>query len=173
MGGVYDGQIKVPIKAEDARPGAERKALIRTLRHEYTHAVVKELCPGCPNWLNEGIAQYFELGGPQDGAPPSTGKDREDRQKEIEKELRAVRDRRIPLEKVPPRMWEISDQAFARLTYLEGLGFVTYLVEKHRAFRLRLLLSAYRREGSLSRAFLTNYGASLSDLEDLWWKSLD
>jgi len=69
-------------------------------------------------------------------------------------------------------MWEISDPAVARLTYLEGLGFVTFLVESHRAFRLRILLTALRRDGSLAKAFQSTYGASLQELEGRWWGSL-
>jgi tetratricopeptide (TPR) repeat protein len=174
VGGVYDGQIKVPIHAEDGKPGAERKVLIRTLRHEYTHAVVKDLCPGTPNWLNEGIAQYFEL---SDAPPPGSGSaqgmgERESREERNRKDLLANREKRIPLEKIPTRMWEISDPGFATWTYLEGLGFVSYLVETHRAFRLRLLLSAYRRDGSLASAFQATYGAPLEALEERWWSSL-
>jgi tetratricopeptide (TPR) repeat protein len=167
VGGVYDGQIKVPIRAEDGKPGAERKLLIKTLRHEFTHAVVKDLCPGTPNWLNEGIAQYFEL---PDG--PASAPERKEIAERARKELLAHRDKRIPLEKIPPRMWEISDPALARWTYLEGLGFVTWVVERHRPFRLRLLLSAYRRDGSLAQAFQSTYGAPLEALESQWWTSL-
>jgi len=166
VGGVFDGQIKIPVNPEEGRPGARRHTLIRTLRHEYTHAVVKELSPACPNWLNEGIAQYFEY-------PEEAGEDRSRRDQRMTKQLIENRQRKIPLERVPPRMWEISDQSFARLTYLEGLGFVSYLIEKHRAFRLRILLSTYRREGSLNRAFKITYGATLQELEDRWWKSVE
>ncbi len=165
VGGVYDGQIKIPVKPEEGQTEVDRPTLLRTLRHEYTHAVVKELCPGCPNWLNEGIAQYFEL-------PENVKSLRDQRNQETVKRLLQIQDRRIPLERIPPRMWEISDQSFARLTYLEGLGFVSYLVETHRTFRLRLLLTTYCREGSLNRAFKITYGATLGELEVRWWRFL-
>ena len=175
VGGVYDGQIKIPVKAEDGKPGGARRTFLRTLRHEFVHVVVKELCPTCPNWLNEGIAQYFEIEGEKEpgGDQAPARAERASRRERLAKDLRALPGKRIPLEKVPLRMWEISDQAFARLTYLEGLGFVDFLVERHRAFRLRLLLAACRREGSLSRAFEVTYGAGLAGLEAQWWRSLD
>jgi len=53
-GGLYDGKIRLPIGGlTDITP-----ELRATLRHEYTHAVVRELTKGnCPVWLNEGIAE--------------------------------------------------------------------------------------------------------------------
>jgi tetratricopeptide (TPR) repeat protein len=171
VGGVYDGQIKVPVQEAESRSGAARGTLVRTLRHEYAHVVVKDLYPGCPNWLNEGLAQYFEL---EEGKEP--GRDtpeRSARREKLRQELKANAAKRIRLEKVPARLWEIIDASLARWTYLEGLGFVSYLVEKHRAFRLRLLLSAARREGSLARAFEVTYGAPLSELENRWWQTIE
>jgi tetratricopeptide (TPR) repeat protein len=56
-GGAYDGRIRVPVL------GAlnERKEFERVLTHEFTHALVKTLAPrGVPQWLNEGLAMYFE-----------------------------------------------------------------------------------------------------------------
>ncbi|MGH9361481.1 MAG: hypothetical protein ACRD2T_06145, partial [Thermoanaerobaculia bacterium] len=171
VGGVYDGQIKVPVQPEEARPGAARKLLMRTLRHEYTHALVKEICPGCPNWLNEGIAQYFEL---EESRDPTSGaaKERAARLERLKGALQGAAGRRLPLEKIPARMSEISDEGLAQLTYMEGLGFVAYLAENHRAFRLRLLLAACQREGSLGRAFEITYGSSLGELEARWWRSV-
>ncbi len=177
VGGVYDGQIKVPIEPADTRPGAERRELHRTLRHEFVHAVVKELCPGCPNWLNEGIAQHFEIDDGIDNraaGSPSSGRNlRESRRQKLIEDLRKHRDRKIPFERVPVRLSEIADQSLARWTYLQGLGFTTYLAERHQAFRLRLLLASLRQDGSLAKAFETTYGASLADLEKEWWQSLE
>ncbi|RME59903.1 MAG: hypothetical protein D6780_04365, partial [Candidatus Dadabacteria bacterium] len=37
------------------------KGLLRTVRHEYLHAVVDAISSGrCPGWLDEGLAQWFE-----------------------------------------------------------------------------------------------------------------
>lgn len=167
---LYDGQIKAPIATGETKAGAPRPGLLRLLRHEYTHVVVKELCPACPNWLNEGIAQYFEVEPPT----PGSGSDERASQRErTRRDLRSVASKRIPLEKMPARMGDITDPGLARLAYLEGLGFVDYLAERYQAFRLRLLLATFRRGGSLARAFQETYGAALGDLETAWWKSIE
>jgi tetratricopeptide (TPR) repeat protein len=58
-GGAFDGRIRVPV-----RGALENLAAFeRVLTHEYTHAVVRSLAPrGVPQWLNEGLAMYFEGG---------------------------------------------------------------------------------------------------------------
>jgi tetratricopeptide (TPR) repeat protein len=58
-GGAFDGRIRVPV-----RGALENLASFeRVLTHEYTHAVVRSLAPrGVPQWLNEGLAMYFEGG---------------------------------------------------------------------------------------------------------------
>jgi tetratricopeptide (TPR) repeat protein len=60
-GGAFDGRIRVPV-----RGALENLASFeRVLTHEYTHAVVRSLAPrGVPQWLNEGLAMYFEGGDP-------------------------------------------------------------------------------------------------------------
>jgi len=58
-GGAYDGRIRVPVR------GAleDRRGFERVLTHEYTHALVRSLAPrGVPQWLDEGLAMYFEGG---------------------------------------------------------------------------------------------------------------
>jgi tetratricopeptide (TPR) repeat protein len=57
-GGVYDGKIRLPFGAMKEITPPMRGVLY----HEYAHAVVFDLTRGnCPLWLNEGIAQMFEL----------------------------------------------------------------------------------------------------------------
>ena len=56
-GGAYDGKIRVPVQ------GAMKntREFERVLTHEFTHALVKSIAPrGVPQWLNEGLAMYFE-----------------------------------------------------------------------------------------------------------------
>lgn len=56
-GGAYDGRIRVPVQ------GAMKNVLEfqRVLTHEFTHALIRSVAPrGVPQWLNEGLAIYFE-----------------------------------------------------------------------------------------------------------------
>lgn len=58
-GGAYDGRIRIPVR------GALNSAaeLDRIVTHEFVHAAIQSLAPrGVPNWLNEGLASYFEPG---------------------------------------------------------------------------------------------------------------
>lgn len=53
-GGLYEGQIKIPLA------GSDPDTLKTVLYHEYTHAVLfDQIGSRCPWWLNEGLAQYL------------------------------------------------------------------------------------------------------------------
>lgn len=178
IGGVFDGQIKVPVVLDrDGFRGVTTETL-RALQHELSHALIKEVYPGCPNWLNEGVAQFFELypvpraGVSRAEAERQAGQLRARRRELVERRLRNERERRVAFAKIPARLWDISSESEARWTYLQGLGFVEFLAGKHHIFRLRLLLETARAERSLKRAFTLTYGQELSVLEDAWWRTL-
>ena len=46
----------------------------KDLRHELTHAMLHSVCQGVPIWLDEGLAEYFELPVNQNGVNPTSGK---------------------------------------------------------------------------------------------------
>jgi tetratricopeptide (TPR) repeat protein len=156
VGGLFDGQLKLPLGGGASPSAEDLEALDEALRHEMTHAVVRSITPECPNWLNEGLAQHFERPG---------------RGASVAAELRA-QGSRVRLEDVPVRLWEVDDESLARKTYLQGLGFVEFLVAEFHEFRLRLLLEAIREEGSLKKAFERTYGLSLHEAEDRWWSDV-
>lgn len=158
VAGVYDGQIKLPVPRAKPRTPEDARALDESLRHELAHLAVRQVSPECPNWLNEGIAQRFE------------GKERGD---ETRKLLRAGASRKIAFRNVPARLWEVEDEALARWTYLQGLGFVDYLCERFLEFRLRLLLDALAKERSLGAAFEATYGITLEAAEAAWWRDIE
>jgi hypothetical protein len=54
----YKKKILIPISKNDKRSSGD---VLRSLRHEYLHAVTHALSGGrCPGWLDEGIAQLLE-----------------------------------------------------------------------------------------------------------------
>ncbi len=158
VGGFYDGQIKLPVPVEvDEKSPAFRK-LLEVLRHEYVHLLIVELAAECPMWLNEGIAQYFEASYTRDA---------------VYSRLKDSKEIRIPLKKMPARLGKIDDVALARWVYLQGLGFVEFLAEKYKPFRLRLLLRAIAEEHSAAAAFERIYGRSTGELEKEWWERVE
>ena len=54
----YRGEITIPLSPSQL---LDLDNLYRSIKHEYTHAVVHSLSGGkCPGWLDEGIAQWAE-----------------------------------------------------------------------------------------------------------------
>ena len=54
----YDGRIRIPVRGALSNPAE----LDRVATHEYVHAVIHQLYPRVPGWLNEGLATYLEPG---------------------------------------------------------------------------------------------------------------
>lgn len=54
----YDGRIRIPVLGALNAPGE----LDRIVTHEFVHAVVHQMYPRVPGWLNEGLATYLEPG---------------------------------------------------------------------------------------------------------------
>lgn len=122
-GGLYDGKIRLPIGgATELTP-----ELRATLRHEYTHAVVRELTRGnCPTWLNEGIA---ELQGRQESNPPL-----------IELAQAIKTGAFIPLRSLEGNFSALDEQRI-RLAYEESYAAVNYLVTNYGWYRVKAILA--------------------------------
>ena len=54
----YDGRIRIPVLGALKDPAE----LDRIVTHEYVHAVLHQMYPRVPAWLNEGLATYLEPG---------------------------------------------------------------------------------------------------------------
>jgi tetratricopeptide (TPR) repeat protein len=54
----YDGRIRIPVLGALNDPAE----LDRIVTHEYVHAVLHQMYPRVPGWLNEGLATYLEPG---------------------------------------------------------------------------------------------------------------
>lgn len=54
----YDGRIRIPVMGALQNPAE----LDRIVTHEYVHALVQQMFPRVPGWLNEGLATLMEGG---------------------------------------------------------------------------------------------------------------
>ena len=54
----YDGRIRIPVMGALRSPAE----LDRIVTHEYVHALVQQMYPRVPGWLNEGLATLMEGG---------------------------------------------------------------------------------------------------------------
>jgi hypothetical protein len=54
----YDGRIRIPVLGALNNPAE----LDRIVTHEFVHAVIHQMYPRVPAWLNEGLATYLEPG---------------------------------------------------------------------------------------------------------------
>ncbi|MRR36373.1 tetratricopeptide repeat protein, partial [bacterium] len=121
-GGLYDGKIRLPIGGL-VEITQELRA---TLRHEYTHAVVRELTKGnCPVWLNEGIAELqgrHELNTPlaELGSAARTGE-------------------YLPLRKLEGGFTSLGSRE-VRLAYEQSYAVVNFMVSAYGWHRMRGIL---------------------------------
>lgn len=122
-GGLYDGKIRVPIGGlVEITP-----ELKGTLRHEFTHAVVRELTKGnCPVWLNEGIA---ELQGRLEFNAPLP---------ELDKALKTGEF--IPLKNMEEGFTTLGINE-VRLAYEQSYALVNFMVTTYGWHRVRAILS--------------------------------
>lgn len=152
-GGLYDGKIRLPIGGmTELTP-----ELRATLRHEYTHAVVRDLTRGnCPSWLNEGIA---ELQGRQEFNPPLTELGRVIRTGDF-----------IPLHALEGNFSSLGEKQI-RLAYEESYAAVNYLVTTYGWYRVKAILlnlgEGMTIEQALTRG-LADFTLTYDDFSNEW-----
>lgn len=154
IGGVYEGQIRIPVK--DADP----ERLKSVLFHEYVHAVIFDLMPGrCPWWLNEGLAQYFE---PDPAA------------KELKLKMAAERQKGAPY----PALASLttkgkSDVDQIRRAYASAFSAVNFLVDEAGIPGLQILLDEMANGGDFDSAVYVAASYDTSQFEAAWHEHLE
>jgi tetratricopeptide (TPR) repeat protein len=154
-GGMYDGKIRIPIGGiEHETPG-----LRKLLYHEYTHAVVRDVTPRCPTWLNEGLAQYFE------------GRQLDARQRDILKKI-ALAGKLPSLTNLEGSFLGLGSSQ-AQYAYLFSLSAVNYMIDSFGMYRVKEVLDELAKgvdvNGSLSNGIQVSY----EDFERRWKRSLE
>ena len=142
-GGLYDGQIRVPIAGAAQSP----QLFEHVLSHELTHAMVTAIAPrGVPAWLHEGLAQHF------DGTSVAAAR----------KRLHLQR-RRIPLEQLEGGFNTLTT-AGAVIAYDESLLAVNAILARRGDLTWTQLLYGFAGGGS-PRQTLANFGFDYAELE--------
>ncbi len=146
--GVYDGRIKLPVGGLIAQDHA---ILQRTLRHEYGHVLVHQLCrTRCPVWLNEGVAIWGEED--HEGERAAWARQAIAGHELFRLDQLAGPFTRLPTERVP-------------VAYAQSYLAVRALVDQHGARRLRELLASLGSGAPLPQAFRATLYEDLAAFE--------
>lgn len=144
----YRGQIIIPLPSNE---NVDTANLERSLRHEYTHAVVHALSNGkCPGWLDEGLAQWSE-GTENPALRPAL--------------LRWLKSN-------PPVPLNLLQGGFTKLetsmvpaAYAQSLYATNSVINNHGFLQLRSYFDRLREGASKSEAFINNFKLSESSFE--------
>jgi tetratricopeptide (TPR) repeat protein len=141
-GAAFDGTIRVP-----AAGYREDKAVLATvLAHEFTHALLFDICGNrCPVWFSEGLAQLEEGRSPEPGYAPLSGL-------------------------TGPFTAMNGEQA--QQAYRASLSAVAFLAREHDMGFIRILLEKMRSGQDFAAAFAETYNESLTDFEERWKQSV-
>jgi tetratricopeptide (TPR) repeat protein len=140
VGGVYDGKIRIPVKDFDRH----QEALKRVIRHEVTHALLRNACKDVPLWFNEGLAQYLD------------GSDRVGAKGEI------------------PDLHQLDagfrsrDRETVTRSYALSLAFLAYLAEQEGEDRFGRVVNLCRKGDSFEEAFRTAFWKSPEEYARIW-----
>lgn len=150
-GGVYEGQIKIPVAEFNA------EQLRDTIYHEYLHALIYDtMAHRCPWWLNEGLAQYFQPG----------PKYKEEQLKLVAETL--TRHEQVDLTTLSTNL-DSPEQA--RLAYAVAYSASHFLIERFTIVTVRSILADMGDGMSFNAALTENTSYSFQDLTAAWFKS--
>jgi tetratricopeptide (TPR) repeat protein len=149
--GLFDGKIRLPI--EGFRK--DRELVKKIVNHEYTHALIFELCKTqIPTWLNEGIALNLE------GTDP-------DRWDYILSSWIQQEQNLIPLIDLHSSFMNFSNN-MAALAYAESHSATRYLIDRYGMYPIKELLLNLASEPNFEIAFQNQFLLSYSEFERQW-----
>jgi tetratricopeptide (TPR) repeat protein len=117
VGGLFDRKIRLPIDDVER----DLPVIESAFRHEFTHLIVSELSPGCPVFLNEGLADVMGEGRGQGLAKLAAYLDAHG----------LARDAVPSVTALPASFMEIADKDQVELAYLVSYAFVDHVVNFH------------------------------------------
>lgn len=154
VGGLFDRKIRIPLS--DVNKNSD--AIAQIVRHEYTHAIVHELAPWCPAWINEGLACYEQYS-------RGTGK------KRIKAIIKGGQEL-IPFKELPDSFLQIKDQGMVKLCYAQSHALMEYLIDGYGFGKIRLLLRELNKKGDWQAAFRSAFNRTFATVEGEWLRSL-
>jgi len=149
-GAAYDGKIRLGIGGVTSPTPALRAALF----HEYTHAVVRDITPRCPAWINEGLAQVFEG-------------------RKTPAELRSDKSHKGPILanlEIPFRNLNAQQ---AKMAYVISLSATEYLIDRYGMMRVRNMLQDLAKYPDTATAIDNALYVSYEQFERDWRKSIE
>ena len=149
-GALYDGKIRLGIGGVTSATPALRAVLF----HEYTHAVVRDITPRCPTWLNEGLAQYFEG-------------------RKTPLELRSDKSHKGPILANLETSFRNLSAEQAKLAYGISLSAVEYMIDRYGMLRVRNLLQDLAKYPDTATAIDNALYVSYEQFERDWRKSIE
>ena len=145
-GAINDGKLRIPVQGVSL----VTPQLARVLKHELAHSFINQLSAGrCPQWLNEGIAQFVEP------KPLANGKQLA--------ELYGAQ-REIPLNALEGTFVNFSSMQ-ATLAYEESLATVQYISDAYGMSDLQRILEKLGQGSSTEAALRVVLHSDYGDLE--------
>jgi tetratricopeptide (TPR) repeat protein len=151
VAGQFDGKIRVPLPSGQMDP----KTVRAILAHEYTHAVVHDLTQGqCPNWLNEGLAEYE---GRKHFNPPL-----------VRLSTAIQHQKLLPWTQLSDFISPSQGFETVGLAYEQSFSMVSYLVDRYGMWRIRKILKSIAGGMSWEDTFAEELRIKLPRLEEHW-----
>ena len=149
--GLFDGQIRLAV----SWAALHDESLGKTLRHEYTHALVHARTRGnVPTWLSEGLAIASE-----------------NRDTDDAREVVRNAGRLIPLHELHGSFLTLPPTQVA-LAYAESETAVRYLLARHGEAAVRTLLRRLGEARAFTMAIQDVTGGTYAEFQSAWMRSL-
>lgn len=147
----YRGQIIIPLSTTKA---TEMDNIERSIKHEYSHAVIHALSDGgCPGWLDEGFAQWIE-GSENPALLPA-----------LTRWLK--RKKPIPFSKLQGGFTGL-DKDMVPVAYAQSLYSTRFIFQEYGIEHLKEYLSRLGKDESKESAFQETFDVSEKEFEKLF-----
>jgi hypothetical protein len=154
VAGLYDGKIRLPLNFKKYSLADIKK----TIRHEYTHAIVQDLAgSNCPIWLHEGLAVYAEKGSYNDNIALIKAA----MQKKLAYTFNMLSTSQV---------WNRSD--LAPLAYSQSYGIVNYMINRWNMNVIREFLKQIKSGESFESVLSEITNTSIQELDRNWKTSI-